>query len=181
MNTALISENYAEQNRLLHASNSGYGRRGARHCAAMLDVLRATDSASILDYGCGKGRFKAAMKGGHPLLDIRNYDPAIPSFAKAPEAADIVLCSDVLEHVEPDKLAAVLCHIRSLAKKAAYIVVATKPDRTKTLPDGRNPHLVVQSSKWWMEALAAVFPVVMQRGETVRDATFLALQNIPEA
>jgi 2-polyprenyl-3-methyl-5-hydroxy-6-metoxy-1,4-benzoquinol methylase len=179
MNAALISENYAEQNRLLHASNPGYGRRGARHCQAMLEVLNATDSKSILDYGCGKGRFKAAMSS-NPLLDIRNYDPAIPAFAKSPDAADLVLCSDVLEHIEPEKLDAVLHHIRGLAKKAAYIVVATKPDRTKTLPDGRNPHLIVHPSEWWMEKLATVFPVVMQRGETAHDSTFLVLQKTSE-
>ena len=173
----LISPSYAEQNRLLHASNAGYGRRGARHAPTVCRIVEAHSAQTVLDYGCGKARFAEVMRGLMPSVAVQSYDPCIPKFANAPTEAGVVLCSDVLEHVEPEKLDAVLLHIRSLTRLAAFIVVATKPDQTKTLPDGRNPHLSVHNAEWWFAKLLSLFPVVVRHEETRRDVSFLVLQN----
>jgi S-adenosylmethionine:diacylglycerol 3-amino-3-carboxypropyl transferase len=67
---------------------------------------------------------------------------------KPPEPHDIVVCTDVLEHIEPDCLDDVLADIRRCTKKAALLVVATRP-AMKTLSDGRNAHLIQEDFKWW--------------------------------
>jgi hypothetical protein len=79
----------------------------------------------------------------------------IPPFhrvAALPGFADLVVCTDVLEHVEPELLDTVLRHLRSLARKAVFVVIATRPSN-KTLSDGRNAHLIVETAEWWIAHL----------------------------
>ncbi len=54
----------------------------------------------------------------------------------------------MLEHVEPDKLDAVLAHLKLLARHAVFVVVALIPT-AKILADGRNAHLIVRPANWW--------------------------------
>jgi hypothetical protein len=70
--------------------------------------------------------------------------------------ADVVVCNDVLEHVEPEHLDEVLKHMASLAKKAIVLTVATVP-AVKTLADGRNAHLIVENARWWYTKLEPYF------------------------
>ena len=51
----------------------------------------------VLDYGCGKG-----LLGLFLPISVYNYDPAMPEWSADPEPEDYLLCTDVLEHVEPD-------------------------------------------------------------------------------
>ena len=57
-------------------------------------------------------------------FDVRNYDPCIPEYATPPSPAELVVCTDVLEHIEPDKLDAVLNDIIRLSSKGAFLVAA---------------------------------------------------------
>ena len=58
-----------------------------------------------------------------------------------------------LEHVGPDCRGDVLTDIRRLALKAAFIIAGTRLDGSKTLPDGRDPHLIVEPPEWWIARL----------------------------
>jgi len=78
----------------------------------------------------------------------RDYDPAVTGMDDTPLFADLVTCCDVLEHIEPERLDRVLAHIRSLARKAVFFVVATRP-ANKLLPNGENAHLIIESAEWW--------------------------------
>ncbi len=75
---------------------------------------------SVLDYGCGKGTLAEAVS-----FEIREYDPAIAGKDENPLPADLVICTDALEHIEPEYLDAVLVHIASLTRMAAFFVVHT--------------------------------------------------------
>lgn len=156
----LISEDYREQNRLLHEKKRrSYGGEIKEHRVREIgDFRRLTGSLDILDYGCGKGLLSQHLEG------VRNYDPALPEFAALPEAADLVVCCDVLEHVEPACLEDVLAHLSGLTKRALYLTIALTEDRKKRLPDGRNPHLIVQKPGWWLHILDAACPFVAAHG-----------------
>jgi hypothetical protein len=39
--------------------------------------------------------------------------------------------------------------LRDLAKRAVFLVVATRPAK-KVLADGRNAHLIVEPASWWL-------------------------------
>lgn len=162
-----ITEDYRALNAELHRTRKDYGRRGGRHAARVLKLLKMFNASTVLDYGAGKGGLKAAL----PDVDVREYDPAIPGKDTPPEPADILVCTDVLEHIEPECLDDVLAELERLTLKVAHVVIATQPDQTKLLPDGRNPHLIVQPASWWQDRLAQHFRVRLD-DEGAKSATF---------
>lgn len=163
----LITESYRKQNAQLHAERPDYGRLGASKWADTVRKLADKYWATtILDYGCGKGLLRGALMIYG--LDVRNYDPAIEEWAATPEPAELVVCNDVLEHIEPDCLEAVLDDLKRVTLKAGLFVIATGPAK-KTLPDGRNAHLIQQPARWWLPMICERWePVLVQRDETAQ-------------
>lgn len=149
-----ISQGYLELNKQLHASNPGYGRNGYRHLDAIVSLAEQLNTKDILDYGCGKSTL--AINLG---FNIKQYDPAVFEYSELPEPADIVTCTDVLEHIEPYYLENVLDHLRALTKKVCFVTVSTIAAK-KTLPDGRNAHLIQKPVRWWMERIWDRFEVI---------------------
>lgn len=145
----LISPAYVALQHELHDRPNGYGGKGDKWAAAVAGLARTYQAGSILDYGCGEGALvRALYRQGLPGVRFDEYDPAVPTKAQRPSFADLVVCTDVLEHIEPDRLDCVLAHLRVLARKAVFLVVATRPSN-KTMADGRNAHLIVEDVDWW--------------------------------
>lgn len=148
----LLTPAYREQLREMHTHDQfgqPWGNKGFRH---MGDAIAFADGGSILDYGSGKGTLREAILAQLPDADVRNYDPGIPEDAADPSPADLVICTDVLEHIEPDHLDAVLAHIFALARQRVILSWAlTKAKRV--LPDGRNAHLIIEPAKWWVRRI----------------------------
>ncbi len=147
----LITEAYRSQNRMLHDTNPAYGTSGGLVVDTVVAMAARLGTRSILDYGCGKRHLQSALGIG-----IANYDPAITGYDAPPQPADIVVCGDVLEHVEPECLDAVLADLVRVSNRAVLIVVATTPAK-KFLPDGRNAHLIVNNAEWWYGGLQQHF------------------------
>lgn len=145
----LISENYRQLNQQKHESSIAYGTSGqcyANIAQALMDDLCTT---SLLDYGCGKRTLETALG-----ISISNYDPCLPGLDKSPSPHDIVICTDVLEHIEPECLTDVLHDLRRVTKKAGFLLVDTEP-ANKHLADGRNAHLIQEDFLWWKERIEA--------------------------
>ena len=142
----MISEEYRRMNQVLH-ENPAYGNSATRW-VPYISYMRGN---TVLDYGCGKG--KIARKANFP---IDEYDPAIPGKDTLPEPHQCVICTDVMEHIEPEYLDAVLEHIQSLMLEAGFFVISTKAAK-KVLPDGRNAHLIIKPAVWWMDKLSDYF------------------------
>jgi len=165
----MISEHYREQNRQLHAQLDNYGAGSARYLGDILYLCEVGRHKTILDYGCGKGTLVRAMK--EEGLDAKGYDPAVDEYLDRPGPADLVVCTDVLEHVEPEHLDAVLDDLAALTRKVLFVIVSTVPAK-KTLPDGRNAHLSLKSSDEWRGDLEKRFRVAMMR---VKERGFMAV------
>ena len=144
----MISEEYRELNKKLHASRDDYGARGGRFADAVVSIAQVMNTRDVLDYGCGKGHLRKSL----PMIDVKEYDPAIPGKMTLPEPADIVCCFDVLEHIEHEYLHDVVGNLYELANKAIILSVATSP-AVKFLEDGRNAHLTVEPVIWWLNLL----------------------------
>lgn len=165
----LCSVRHRKMQRLLHADPEGFGQRGGKWADVVMEIAKQYGAYSILDYGCGQGSLKRALiKRSLGAIRVDEYDPGIKGKDGLPIFADLVVCTDVLEHIEPDKLDAVLDHIRMLARKAVWVVVATK-DTAKTLADGRSAHLIVQPGKWWIKRLRKVGFTVCPPPASARD------------
>jgi hypothetical protein len=152
--TSTISPAYAEQNRQLHEQRPDYGTSGAKWAAYVETLMREDGHLTVLDFGCGKSTLANALaKIGIPCSE---YDPAIPGKDLPPQPADLVVAGDVLEHIEPECLDAVLAELARLAKRKIFFVIAIAPS-SKMLPDGCNAHLIVQPPAWWKAKLAGHF------------------------
>jgi len=105
---------------------------------------------SLLDYGCGKGAILTHLQSKYSDATIIGYDPAVPAYASDHnlQLVECVFSNDVLEHIEPEYINEVLTHINSLAEKYIWLRIDTWPAR-KFLPDGRNAHILLQSTEWW--------------------------------
>jgi uncharacterized Rossmann fold enzyme len=159
----LISSEYQSLNRQLHRENLAYGVGGGKHADTVIRLADQLNSKSVLDYGCGKGYLAKAIP-----FPIWEYDPAVPGKEGSPRPADIVVCTDVLEHVEPEKLGDVLTDLKRCVKVVGYFVINTGPAQ-KTLADGRNTHLIQKPEDWWRKVLGKFFTVgkVMIAGATL--------------
>lgn len=155
----LISPGYVGEQRALHALPQGYGGKGRKWADTVRWLVSHYEASSVLDYGCGQGSLVATLttdqaeSGLLSAVRFAEYDPSVAGKDALPSFADIVVCTDVLEHVEPQLLDNVLRHLRQLARKAVLLVVALDP-ANKTLSDGRNAHLILESADWWAERVA---------------------------
>jgi hypothetical protein len=130
-----------------------------RHYAKQVhELANACGALTVLDYGCGKCTLKQALDDlGLPLRgDWYNYDPCIAEHAKEPPACDLVVCTDVLEHIEPELLEDVLRDLQAKTRKAAFFVIHIGPAK-KVLPDGRNAHLIQEHPIWWLHRVDTYF------------------------
>ena len=147
-----ITPEYVELNRKLHEAGS-YGLSGQRWAPTVLNVCESVGSRNVLDYGCGQRTLEKTL--GFP---VSNYDPCIPGLDGPPAPADVVVCTDVLEHIEPECLEDVLDDLRRVTRRIGFFVIANRPAK-KVLPDGRNAHLIQQGLQWWLPKLQSRFTV----------------------
>ena len=143
----LISDSYRSQQERLHA-NGNYGLMGTQYAPLIAQILHRTGAQHLLDYGCGQCSLAKALKVPHKIT-YQAYDPCVPRFSAPPVPAELVCCIDVLEHIEPDKLDAVLDDLARLTEAVAFLSVDTGP-AVKFLDDGRNAHLIQEPMSWWL-------------------------------
>lgn len=162
----LISDQMLARQQALHLENPTYGGSGPQWVNVVKGLVENVkkdkgegELPSVLDYGCGKGFLAEELD-----FPIWEYDPAIPGKERLPKPADIVLCTDVLEHIEPDTLDAVLDDLRRVTKKVGVFAIAKAPS-LKKFPDGSNVHQITMPKTWWQMKLAEYFQI----GKTIDD------------
>ena len=118
---------------------------------------------TLLDYGCGKGlpysdkHEKVGIK--YPLQKIWKldshtlYDPAYPKYNTLPTGTyDIVVCTDVLEHIPEQDLDWVITRLIKYTKKVLFLNICTVPALKhfkKGKLRGKNLHISVFDIHWW--------------------------------
>lgn len=169
----LISTDYRAQNQDLHQEGL-FGVSGYKWAPTVSWLIRRYGILHVLDYGAGQQTLKKALEN---LKDIHVecYDPAIPELSKLPIPADLLTCTDVLEHIEPDYIDDVLNHIQSLTSKLVLLVIPTGP-ASKFLPDGRNAHLIQKPLQWWLPKLMSRFEIVSLNNQT-EDIVFVGVKK----
>jgi len=144
----LISEQYKAQITQVHAETPGWGTTGRNFAPLIQRLVQDFQPFNILDYGCGKQTLARSL----PQYRIKGYDPGVPGVQDPPEPHELVVCTDVLEHIEPDCLDDVLDDLQRITKKVLFVDVGIVP-AIQILPDGRNAHLIVEPARWWTNKL----------------------------
>ncbi len=155
----LISPAYLAEQRRLHADPRGYGQRGRKWADLVAEMCVGLRGASVLDYGCGQGSLAQALDGRPGVLRVAEYDPAIPGKDERPAFADVVVCTDVLEHVEGPYIPAVIDHLATLARRRLLAVVSLV-ETAKTLSDGRQAHVSLHPAGFWRDQLSRRFTIL---------------------
>jgi uncharacterized Rossmann fold enzyme len=158
-------------------SHGNYGVTGAMYTPtifhAISQLAKRHGAVTVLDYGSSTGETMKAVKEHlwlPPTVEDRRYDPFVEEFAAEPEPADLVICTDVLEHVEPLCTKAVLDHIASLTKRIAFFSISLGK-ANKTLSDGRNAHINLPGQEWWLKELKKRF--VLSEAKISKDGEVL--------
>lgn len=144
-----------------HASNqeNWCGEALAEYKHDVYKIIKDNNVKTILDYGCGKAKFHKLLFNnkqvpGSPMgIIIVGYDPAVPMYAKKMSMDyDLVLCVDVMEHVQEDKVDEVLEDLFS-SGKFIFLSITCYP-ANQILLNGKNAHYTVKEPSWWKEKLS---------------------------
>jgi hypothetical protein len=151
----LITDQYRSEQQALHARGN-YGTASIGFAGMVTELIDENNVRTLLDYGCGRMRNLAKhITPGHDVEYIA-YDPGVPELSAPAEPAELVTCIDVLEHIEPEFLDAVLADLRRCVTGLGFFTIHTGP-ALKTLSDGRNAHLIQEPPAWWLPKLMASF------------------------
>ena len=152
-----ISPEYLAEQQKLH-ENPNYGVASLAFAPTVAALIRDNNVRSVTDYGAGKKRLQEGLAKAGVEVDYYPYDPAFPEYGEPRVGSDMVACIDVLEHIEPDRLEAVLEDLWRL-KGIMYFVTVHMGPAAKVLSDGRNAHLTQQPPSWWLPRLCRYFEV----------------------
>jgi SAM-dependent methyltransferase len=128
---------------------------------------------SVIDFGCGPGRATAmfAERGFNVIgVDIAAncLDPnlrVVPFMQAnlwelpADLSADYGYCCDVMEHISPDKVDAVLSEISRCTRRRVFFNISFSDDNFGALIED-HLHLSVHSPEWWLAKLKEHFAEV---------------------
>ena len=145
-----ITAPYLHEQKLLHALTE-YGTASAKYAPLVNGIVNRMQLTELLDYGSGRGGLVPYLEFDHNV-QIQCYDPAIEEFAGEPIPMQFCVCLDVLEHIEPECLDAVLEDLERCTGTVGLFTICTRA-AGKTLSDGRNAHLIQQPLQWWLPRL----------------------------
>jgi len=138
--------------------NNWIGEALAEYKHNIFEIIKNNNVKTILDYGCGKAKFHSILFNnkkvpGSPMdINITSYDPAVAQFSNKPTGQyDLVLCIDVMEHIQEDKVDEVLKDIFTYSNKI-FLTITCYPAK-QFLTNGKNAHYTVKDPDWWKEKL----------------------------
>lgn len=151
----LLSKTYRNLLLQKHAKRP-WGGTGGRYASSVVKRLPPR-ACTVLDYGCGKGHLKPALYELRKDVIVYEYDPGIPGKDQEPPRVDVLVCTDVLEHVEYEFLPQTLRYLDTLTIDKMFLIIAVR-EAGSSLPDGRNTHLIIQPAEWWIAQLNEHLP-----------------------
>jgi 2-polyprenyl-3-methyl-5-hydroxy-6-metoxy-1,4-benzoquinol methylase len=151
---------------------------GERFVALFQEIAKPEKGATLIDFGTGTGR--AALKLQAAGLSVSMVDIADNCLDKAVkeklqhqllitnlwEAIDLPkarygYCTDVMEHIPPEHVQAVLENIGWLCKFAFFTICFNKDHFGKEV--GADLHLTVRPFTWWRDKLRELGTVLEAR------------------
>lgn len=143
-------------------------------CQSLIDQLPIILGQTTLDFGCSRGYIVRALGILHreafgcdiSRYAIENADPAVKERVKLCDGLSIpwegdfdwVLAKDVLEHLAPDDLPALLQNIAMKTKRIFVIVpLAEDGEYLVTKENWDITHQIREGIEWWVEMIGQCF------------------------
>ena len=127
-------------------------------------VVNKEKPSFILDYGCGRSKLMEVLSRKEYVKNVYRYDPAVEEYNSLPvSSVDLVICTDVLEHIPREFLYRIVYKIYKLSDRVFFSIGLT--EATMILPNGENAHCTVMTKDWWLGYLEGVFGKVTVVGE----------------
>jgi len=70
----------------------------------------------------------------------------------------MVVCIDVLEHIEPECIDSVLDHLKDLTERILFVTICMTSS-SQWMDDGRNAHLIQEPKEWWLPKIEERFDI----------------------
>lgn len=163
---------YTELYKQIHKKKK-YGISGDR-LVPELRKLIPTGCKSLLDYGAGQSNTAALLGKELSIPTLYAYDACVEGRNVKPEGRfDVVICTDVLEHIPEDELDELLQDIGEYSDKAIFVVSLVKAG--EILPNGENAHCTVKPESWWIEKIKDVFPDIHKVESGAKRSSYVVL------
>lgn len=137
----------------------------------IIDFLRMCKVKTVLDAGCGSGKFmRALMEECGDEFSVHGFDIAencLDTFFDKTrnyvltvgvlwdrkdfdKKYDAIICADVLEHIPTEKVELVLDNFYRCTKTFCYLSIALLPDDFGPMIIGQPLHLTIKEPSWWI-------------------------------
>jgi 2-polyprenyl-3-methyl-5-hydroxy-6-metoxy-1,4-benzoquinol methylase len=149
-------------------------------------VIEVFAPRTVVDLGCGQGHYLRKLKQDFDidvtgvevsrvccetyLAGLKHVNEDIYTFLKTPARFDLLLCTDVLEHIAEDEIDAILFEAARMAPVALY-GIANHSD----VQAGIELHLTAKPVEWWLERLSRNYVEVRAIAELYEGRFFFIL------
>lgn len=156
MTENITDSKYTEQYKELHEQKDDYGTSSIELLDEVCLFIDYLQPKTILDYGCGKGLLSNKIAELYPNIKVYQYDPSIPGLEKIPVVkADLVINTDVLEHIPENILPNVVKNISEISQNVYFQLHHGLA--AAILPNGENAHCTVKPPVWYHEMFKKYF------------------------
>jgi len=141
------------------------------HVKSIRSLAQQVDAKTMLDFGCGRGdAYRSPHKLHHQIGlsrgDVTLYDPAFrPTSALPTGQYDLVVCSDVLEHIPEHEVDEFVARLFGYAKKAVWASVCCRPAKKFFPGTNTNLHVTVKPIEWWRQKFTFAQAELSRDGE----------------
>ena len=142
---------------------------GERLVDYFLSRVNVSADHTVLDFGCGTGRAasaiaaktKAKVIGLDIAMNCLDQDSDVTLmecciWEDIPVKGDVGYCTDVMEHIPPQHIDAVLRNIKNNIKNETFFQICTK-DASFGKDKGLTLHMTVRNEGWWKRKLEEYF------------------------
>jgi len=126
-----------------------------QHADEIGKLIKQYEVKKVLDYGCGHGdQYRAPhrlhARWGLKWWDVTLYDPSFERIDEQPVGKwDLVVCSDVLEHIPEDQVEDTIGYLFMYARKLVWASVCCRPAKKNFLGTDINLHVTLKPVAWW--------------------------------
>ncbi len=151
-----MSYDLISQYKSIHKNIENYGTTGLWYIEQSKLIIDYLQPKIVLDYGCGKGTLIQELQKIYPNIKFYGYDPAIEGMDILPcKKADLVINTDVLEHIPEAELDDILQKISAISENVFFGLHHALA--VTILENGQNAHCTVKPPIWYYNLLSKYF------------------------